>query len=100
MTKEDFRKRYPNGKGYKKSRIEAEKKQQKIVEEGDYFIVYVGVQPFRPDEIWVHRGMTFEKNVVYPVTEELFTYLKHIKGFKQILGVEKKKRDFPKVKKR
>lgn len=88
ITKEEYVKRLTQGsKGFEET------------EGPDNWIIYIGVNPLRPEEEWKDThgfGFTFKKNVVQKVSQGVFDYLKSFRGFKVIRKVNPVILDFPK----
>lgn len=52
------------------------------------FIIYLGVNKLRDNEVWQMHGLSFEKGFVYKVTPEVAEYVKPIRNFMLVNGVK------------
>ena len=52
------------------------------------FVIYLGVNKLKDNEVWQMHGMSFEKGYVYKVTPEVADYVKAITGFMLVRGVK------------
>lgn len=86
VSKEEYIKRYTQGsKGIYDS------------DGPEKWIIYLGVNPLRPEEEYVDRhGLRFKKNYVYRVSPEVFEFIKAIRGFAVVRDVKTQMTDFPK----
>ena len=63
------------------------------------WIIYRGTNRIRKDEVFRGHGMEFKKGYIYPVSPEVYEYLKSTRGFEKCFGVGSKEViDFPKPK--
>lgn len=62
------------------------------------WIYFRGTNRLREGEVFQLHDLKLNSGYMYPVTPELFTYLKSIRGFEEVKGVGSEKTiDFPTV---
>jgi hypothetical protein len=52
------------------------------------FIIYLGTNKLRDDEVFQMHGLSFEKGFVYKVTPEVAEYVKPLRNFMLVKGVK------------
>ena len=64
------------------------------------WILYVGTNRLRENEVFTHKGFAFKKGYMYKVTPEVFEFVKALRGFETCKGIGSEEViDFPKPKK-
>jgi len=60
------------------------------------WIFYKGTNKIRENEVFRAHGLEFQKGKIYPVSDEVYEYVKAIRGFEKCNGVGSKETiDFP-----